>query len=119
MQPACSPTKPRPKAWTTAPDPGMFAVALTESVCAKFEDCGMRDALAADLCRELAKGMSTPDVDAKVQSGECRYDRGAASACLRAVDRLSCDVGSNNADLSDLMGQAMSLMDCTTALVCH
>lgn len=111
-------TGPKPKAWTTAPDAGMFAVALTESVCAKFEDCGMRDPMATDLCRELARGMSTPDVDAKVQSGQCRYDRTAASACLRAVDRLSCDLGSGNVDLADMMSQATGLMECTSALDC-
>lgn len=112
------PPPPKPKSWTTAPDPGMFAVALTETVCAKFEDCGLDDPYASDMCRSLAQGMSTPDVDAKVQSGECRYDRSAASECLRAIDRLSCNFA-NGGDLSDILGQATGLLDCSTALVCH
>jgi hypothetical protein len=109
---------PRPKSWTTAPDPGMFPVALTETVCAKLADCGFRDDFSDLLCRELAKGMSNPDLDAKVKSGECSYNRGSASLCLRAIDSLSCSLTSPD-DLTAFFDEATNLFDCSRAYTCN
>lgn len=116
-QPFPAPGAPAPQSWKTAPEAGMFPVALTETVCAKLQDCGIRDDFSGVLCRELAKGIADPDLDRKVQSGECHYDRVAADACLSAIGRISCDA--SGSDMSQLLDQATNLLDCSTAFVCR
>ncbi len=107
-----------PRAWTTAPDPGTFSVALVETVCAKLTDCGISDDFSSVLCKEMAKGASNPALDAKVKSGECTYDRAAASACLKAVSNMSCDMNDAD-DVAAWLGQASSMVDCAGAFTCR
>jgi hypothetical protein len=116
-QPFPAPGAPAPRSWNAAPDAGMFPVALTETVCAKLQDCGIRDDFSGVLCRELAKGAADADLDRKVQSGECHYDRVAADACLSAIGRISCDA--SGSDMTQLLDQATNLLDCSTAFVCR
>ncbi|HUH01099.1 MAG TPA: hypothetical protein VML75_03830 [Kofleriaceae bacterium] len=116
-QPFPAPGAPAPRSWNAAPDAGMFAVALIETVCAKLQDCGIRDDFSGLACRNLAKGAADADLDRKVQSGECHYDKVAADACFSAIGRFSCDA--SGSDVSLLLSQAMSLLDCSTAFVCR
>lgn len=106
-----------PRAWHTAPDPGMFSVALVESVCAKLDSCGISDDFSSVLCKEMAKGASNPMLDAKVKSGECTYDRAAATACLQAVSNMSCDMKDAN-DVAGWLSQASGMVDCAGAFTC-
>jgi len=108
---------PAPRAWHTAPDPGMFSVALVETVCAKLDSCGISDDFSSVLCQEMAKGASNPMLDAKVKSGECTYDRAAATACLQAVSNMSCDMKDAD-DVAGWLSQASGMVDCAGAFTC-
>jgi hypothetical protein len=111
------PTAPRaPTAPGTAPEAGMFAVALTNAVCAKLTDCGQMDDFSVLLCNELAAQLEDPEAEARVQRGECRYDPDAALTCLDTIAKLDCTAQA--ADVMTLMTQAGSLMECTSVYVC-
>jgi hypothetical protein len=105
------------KKWSSAPEPGMFVVAVTQTVCAKLQDCGMRDDLSSALCDALSSGVGDPSIDAKVQNGECHYDRVAADSCLSAIGRMSCDAGGG--DVTQLIEEGMKLLDCSSTIVCR
>jgi hypothetical protein len=100
-----------------APEVGLFAVALTETVCEKLDDCGLLDEFSKVLCHELAQQVRNPEAEARVRRGECHYDRAAAAACLDTVRGLSCTA--QPADVMDWVAQAGSLADCTSAYVCN
>lgn len=108
---------PAPRKWSTAPDASMFVVAMIETGCAKLQDCGIRDAFTGLACQEASKSAADADLDRKVQSGECHYDRVAADACLSAIGRMSCDL--SGGDFDQMLSQATSLLDCSSAFVCR
>ena len=101
---------------STAPTAATFHVALTEAVCSKLTDCGQIDDFSVLLCKELAGQLEDPDAEAKVKSGECTYDPGAATTCLDTIGSLDC--GGQAADVMSLMSQAGSLFECTSVYVC-
>ena len=110
------PTPGAPPMPGNVPNAGMFAVAMTNAVCAKLTDCGLMDDFSGQLCRELAAQAEDPEAEARVQRGECRYDSARATTCLKTISSLACDA--QTPDVLTLMTQAGSLMECTSVYVC-
>lgn len=95
----------------------MFATAVTDSVCARLQDCGLVDGDTRVLCRLFADQLSALDVADRVARGECRFDAGAAESCLDGIAGLECDIDSD-ADVLDWLLTANSLKSCGQALAC-
>jgi hypothetical protein len=66
------------------------------------------------MCSLLADGLQDPLTAERVRRGECRYDEGAAGACLDALGGMRCDA----AGPEDLLALADSVDACTRALDC-
>lgn len=102
---------------STVPAASAFQGVVISTVCRRLHSCGMLNDFSKQMCEEMAAKASDPTASARVQSGQCTYDKTAATACLASIKQLKCDMTSSN--VMDWVDSAGKISDCTSALRCR